>query len=196
MQLLVSLALTIAPLPVAADPSPSVPELIAKVKELRLKEAEARKAREVAEAELKAEAKRQQDELDKLFGPTPDPKPNPPKPPEPVDPLRAKLRAAFDADPAQLDIRRNSAKDLAELYRQASKLSADASVETSGDLLKRVRDASATLVGADALRECRRVVAQELGALLPTDEPLTDGQRKAVAELFGRLAVVLESFGG
>jgi len=175
----------------AADPVVSVPDLIAKVKDLRAKEAEAKKAREMAEAELRAEAKRLQDELDTLFGPGP--KPPDPKPPEPpADALKAKIRAAFDSDVAQLDIKRKNALDLAELYRQASKLSADAEVATSGALLQRVRDAAMTLVGNEALREVRKVVGAELGLLLPTDDTLTDAQRKAVGGLFAKLAGVLE----
>lgn len=173
---------------------PTIDQLIERIVELRKQQAELAKQEAQAQADLKRALKELQDKLDKLNLP-PAPKPPDPKP-EPVDPLKAKLRAAFDADPAQLDVRRNSAKDLAELYRQAAKLATDATVETSGDLLKRVKDASAALVGADALRECRKVVAQELGAVLPTDEPLTDAQRKAVADLFGRLAVILDSFGG
>lgn len=122
----------------------------------------------------------------------------PPKPPEPppTDPLAAKLKLVFDADPAALATRREQAKDLAALYRQAAKLAEDESVATSGALLQRVKDASATLVGPTALREVRRVVAQELAAVLPTDDVLSAEQRRATAALFLRLAAILDALGG
>lgn len=188
--------LTAGALTAAADDAPpSIDQLIERITDLRAKQAALKKQEDTAASELKAELKKQQDRLDKLNLPDV-PKPVPPKPPEPVDPLAAKLKAAYDADGAQLEKRRESAKDLAELYRQAAVLCADENVATSGDLLKRVKDASATLVGADALRECRRVVATELGALLPTDDALTAGQRTGTAALFRKLATILDSLGG
>ena len=187
--------LTAGALTAADETSPSIDQLIERITDLRAKQAALKKQEDTAAVELKAELKKQQDRLDKLNLPDV-PKPVPPKPPEPVDPLAKKLKAAYDADPAQLEKRRESAKDLAELYRQAAVLAADEGVATSGDLLKRVKDASATLVGVDALRECRRVVAMELGALLPTDDALTGEQRAGVAALFKKLAVILDSLGG
>jgi hypothetical protein len=123
--------------------------------------------------------------------------PDPPKPPDPpAGPLAAKLKQAFDADPAQLDRKREQAKDLAALYRQAGKLAQDQTVATSGALLEQVKKAAGVLVGADALKECRKAVNRELGELLPTDDALTDGQRVAVAALFGKLAAILDALGG
>lgn len=198
MRLLFALALfaALAPLGTTAraqEPAkPGIEQLVQRITELRKQQADLKKQEDAAALELKAELKRLHDLLDAL---NIDPKPPvPPKPPEPADPLRAKLKSAFDADPAQLDARRSHAKDLAALYRQAAKLCADESVATSGDLLARVKTAAASLVGADALRECRKVVGAELGALLPTDDALTDAQRKAVAALFARLADVLDTF--
>lgn len=133
-----------------------------------------------------------------LAGPSPkpdDPKPKPPEP-KPIDPLAAKLKAAFDADPVRLDKRRNQALDLAALYREAAKLAQSADVDTAGDLLQRVKAAAGSLVGADALKGVRQVVAGELGALFPADGPLSDEQRKKAAELFGKLAAILDSLGG
>lgn len=131
-------------------------------------------------------------------GPGPGPGPGPKPPDPPVDALVLKLRAAFAADPADIDKRRNSAKDLAELYRQAAVLAADPAVGTSGALLEQVSKAAAALLkdppapGRKHLADVRKVVGAELGALLPTDDVLTDAQRKAVAELFAKLAVALE----
>ena len=122
-------------------------------------------------------------------GPAPGPDPPPTPPP---DSLRTRLKAVFDADPAPLDQKREHAKDLAALYRAAAKLTEDAAVPTSGELLRRVRDAAGLLVGTDALREVRRAVGSELAALLPTDAPLTDSHRTSAAALFRKLAAILE----
>jgi hypothetical protein len=118
--------------------------------------------------------------------------PKPPQPKPPGDPLRAKLKAAFDADPAPVERKREQAKDLAALYRAAAKLAEDSAIPTSGELLRRVRDAGGNLVGSDALKEVRRVVGHELSALLPTDAPLSDSQRTSAAALFRKLAAILE----
>lgn len=120
-----------------------------------------------------------------------------PKPPEPkLDPLKARLKAAYDADPAEPAKKQGQAKDLAELYRQAAALALRDDVASSGELLRRVRDAAGTLVGADALKSVRTEVAAELKAVLPADAALADEQRKAVADLFRKLAAVLDSLGG
>lgn len=200
MRLLFALALSLAPLSVpvavAQEPArPSIEQLAQRITELRKQQADLKKQEDAAALELKAELKRLHDLLDALNLPdVRPPKPPEPKPPEPADALKTKLKAAFDADPAQLDARRGHAKDLAALYRQAAKLCADESVTTSGDLLARVKAAASSLVGADALRECRKVVGTELGALLPTDDALTEAQRKTVAALFGKLAAILDTF--
>ena len=175
----------------AQEPSPSIDQLIAKIADLRKQQAELRKQEEGAAADLKLRLKELQDRLDQLglFGP---PKPPDPKPPEPVDRLRAKLKAAFDGDGAALEFKREQAKDLAALYRQAAALAADVTVATSGDLLKRVRDAGSSLIGPDALKDVRRAAGAELAAALPTDAPLSDAQRDQAAKLFVRLATTLE----
>jgi len=173
-------------------PRPSVDALVEQVSGIRAKRAELDKQEQVALAALKAELKRQSDLIDKLGGVGPAPKPPDPKPPEPVDRLRAKLKAAFDGDGAALEFKREQAKDLAALYRQAAALAADVTVATSGDLLKRVRDAGGALIGPDALKDVRRAAGAELAAVLPTDAPLSDAQRDQAAKLFVRLAVTLE----
>ena len=81
---------------------------------------------------------------------------------------------------------------MAALYRQAATLAADATVATSGELLKRVRDAGGSLIGPDALKDVRRAAGAELAAVLPTDAPLSDAQRDQAAKLFVRLATTLE----
>lgn len=117
------------------------------------------------------------------------PPPKPPDPPPP-DPLRAKLRAAFDDDAGDPAKKEAARKDLAELYRQAAMLSADNTVGTTGELFDRVRRAAQTLA-ADALPGVRKAVAGELAAEFPADEPLTPDRRKAAAALFSKLSDAL-----
>ena len=173
-------------------PRPTVDALVEQVAGIRAKRADLDKQEAAALAALKAELKRQSDLIDKLGGVGPAPKPPDPKPPEPADPLRAKLKAAFDGDGAAPEVKREQAKDLAALYRQAATLAADVTVATSGELLKRVRDAGGSLIGPDALKDVRRAAGAELAAVLPTDAPLSDSQREAAAKLFARLATTLE----
>ncbi len=117
-----------------------------------------------------------------------------PGPEPPADPLRAKLKVAFDADSAPPAQKREQARDLASLYREAAKLAEDSTVATSGELLRRVRDAAGMLVGPDALKDARRVVGGELAALLPTDALLSGAQRTITATLFRGLADIFDSF--
>lgn len=185
----------------AADEQPVQPvapltidQRITQILDLRAKQSDLKKQEDTATAELKAELKRQQDLLDKLLLPDVKPPvpPVPPKPPEPVDPLRSKLKTAFDEDSTPLAQRRERAKDLAALYRQAAKLASDPAVTTSGELLRKVREAAGTLVGADALKEVRRVAGMELAGILPTDAALTAAQREQAEQVFKRLAEILE----
>ena len=185
--------LLVLALPVAAPAAdPDLNALTAKWREAQRAVEEAKRAEATAKAALQAA-------VEAVLGGGVVPKPPDPKPPEPkppTDPLAQKLGAAFDADPAAAGAKREQAKDLAALYRQAAKLCADEGVGTSGELLKRVKDAAGTLVGPAALKEVRRVVGQELAAVLPTDDALTAEQRAAAAALFGKLATILDSLGG
>lgn len=115
----------------------------------------------------------------------------PPAPPVP-NPLRDRLRAAFDKDGEPDKLERS--KDLAALYRQAALLAESDAVPTSGELLRRIREASSTLIGADRLVNLRRQVALELAGVLAEDAPLNAQQRKDLAELFRAMASVLEGF--
>jgi hypothetical protein len=178
-------------------PAPTLDQLIQAVKDvrkqradLRAKDADLAKQEAAAVAALKAAIQDLRDLLD-IIDPKP---PTPPAPPQPpADPLAAKLKAAFDGDSSAQ--KKEQAKDLAALYRQAAKLANDAGVATAGDLLGRVKAASATLVGADALKAVRNAVGGELAAILPTDDPLTDAQRASAAALFAKLATILDTLG-
>lgn len=188
-----ALALLLPPVPSA--PAPSVDDLIERVESLDKQRVEIERQKAQALAELDARLRELLDRRNRLNGP-PAPKPPEPVPPKPTDPLAAKLKVAFDADGAALELKREHAEDLAALYRAAAKLAEDPATTTSGELLRRVKEASGALVGADALKDVRRVVAGELGELLPTDGTLDAAQRKAAAALFTRLAAVLDTLGG
>jgi hypothetical protein len=116
--------------------------------------------------------------------------PPPPPPPPPIpDPLRQSVRDALAVDKAKPD----DVLLLAALYREAAKLSVSAEVPSSRELLRRVREAGASLL-PDVLVSVRRVVASELANALgkSNDEPLTEAERKRSAELFAKLAGILE----
>lgn len=116
-----------------------------------------------------------------------------PLPPGP-NPLRDRLRAAFDKDALTDPTARDEAKDLAALYRQAALLAESPDVPTSGELLRRVREAASVLIGKDALPTLRKAVALELATVLTDDAPLTADQRRDLAKLFRDIAAVLEGF--
>ena len=117
-----------------------------------------------------------------------------PGPTPPADPLTAKIKAAFDAETADASTRRKQSQDLAELYRQiGAKVCPDPAIVSPTDLLDRARKAAATMIGTDALPGVRRAVASELAVILPTaDGTLTADQRTALAELFKKLAAILD----
>jgi hypothetical protein len=115
----------------------------------------------------------------------------PPVPPLP-NPLRERLKAAYDTDKDADKAER--ARDLAALYRQAATLAESNEVPTSGELLRRIRDAGTVLIGPDKLVNLRKQVAVELAVILSEDAPLTDQQRKDLATLFRSMAVALEGF--
>lgn len=128
-----------------------------------------------------------------------------PKPPD-MDPLKDRVKAAFDADPVQLDKRRQQAKDLAALYRQLAKTAADATITSAGDLIATAQKSAKEMVDiverdkSGAIVKVTRVlvgirdevVSKELGLIFPEDAPLTDTQRTSAADLFTRLAKILD----
>lgn len=201
--LLCALALLRPPHAPAQEPpkppaSGGIDATIDRIAELRRQRAELDKQEQAAVGELKVQLKSLNDRLDRLgvLGPPPKPpEPAPPKP-DPPDPLRAKLKAAFDADPAPASDRRAQALDLAALYRAAAALARDEACATSGELLGRVTEAAGRLLadppGGRKLAAVRKAAAAELAAVLPTDAPLAPGSRAAAAALFERLAAALD----
>lgn len=183
----------------ATDPAPSVDSLIERIAELRRQRADLDKREAELVAALKAELKRLQELADKLGLNLPLPKPpEPPVPVPPVDPLRAKVLDAVKASAGTDAEKRKQCLDLAALYRAAGELTAKGGRFADADsLLKGLREAAASMIGADALTDVRRVVAGELAAVLPTvaDAALTDAHRAAAAKVFERLAGILEEAG-
>lgn len=121
--------------------------------------------------------------------------PTPPKPipPDPTDPLKARIKAAIEADAANPTAKAKAVKDLALLYDQlAKKVCPDESIATAGELLERARETAKLLIGADSLLGVRKVVAEELAVILTADVALTQEQRDSVAALFTKLAAILE----
>jgi len=127
-------------------------------------------------------------------------KPRPPGPPKPVptppqpsdDPLIRTLRPLYDAD-------RNPAKAeqiiaLIALYREAVRFAEIAELRTTAELAARLKTAAGVLLPPDALPTLRRAIGDEIGKGLGTDaeKPLTPEVRRQAAELFGRIATVLE----
>lgn len=149
------------------------------------------------EAETVGELRRRADALGKKLadlgvhppiGPAPNPKPPPPKP-DPADPLTALFQAAYDRD-AGLDKKERLA-DLAELYRQAVDLAKDGKVVTTAELVQRIQ-AAAKALKVTGLVEVRKLVAAEIAAVFPEDEPLTEAKRSAAAVLFAKIHTVLK----
>lgn len=177
--------------PVFGQQPVSIDSTIERIADLRAKQADLKKQEDAAVADLKAQLKALNEKIEKL-GLLDGPQPKP-VPPVPVDPLKAKLKAAFDASAGTSAEKTEHAKDLAALYREASKLVADPALVTAATLRQKLKDASAVLIGPDALKEVRQAVALVLASVLPTtDSDLTDDQRTAAAALFVRLAGLLE----
>lgn len=178
-----------------APPGPTIEQTVERIADLNAKAAEIAKLRATEAATLKKQLADLAAKIDRLnlddAGPAP--KPPEPKPNPPGDPLRAKLKAALDASAGTPAEKFEQARDLAALYRAAAKLCADPTLATAGQLRARLAEASAALIGPDALKEVRRAVAGELAAVLPTtDADLSGEQREAAAKLFRTLAAHLE----
>ena len=121
-----------------------------------------------------------------------------PKPP--VDPLAARLKAAYDADGERDIIKRQShAKDLAAVYKIVAKAASDPAFMTAKDFVAFAKKSAVEMVdagqpdGVRALSKVRDEVSKELGAIFPSDIPLTDANRTQVADLFKKLATILEA---
>lgn len=127
-------------------------------------------------------------------GPTP-PGPTPPGPIPPIPPpddLTRELKQLYDADTTSN--KQKVGKQLATLYQFGVQAAADKAYATSGELdvalYKRAKDSVEN--GLDTLRQR---VADKCKAVLGGSDPklvLTDDKRKALVDLFGRLAKAME----
>ena len=125
--------------------------------------------------------------------------PMPPGPLPPVDLLADRLKAAYDADPEKILLKRQShAKDLASVYRLVARSAGDPTFSTAGEFIAFARKSAAEMVdtakGPRCLSGVRDEVSRELGAIFPADGPLSDDQRKRSAAMFLHLATILEAF--
>lgn len=126
-------------------------------------------------------------------GPKPPDPPGPMPPnPNPDSPLAKKVREAFAAEAGDAAAKKAAAGKLAALYAIAAEQAGNPEVPTSGELLRRVKEASGLLVKPDELVKVRTLVAEELATLFPEDAPLTPEQRAKAKALFGELAGVME----
>lgn len=119
------------------------------------------------------------------------PQPKPPNPgPAPVNPYRAALKLAYDADPGdaagKLDVRTK----LVELYSLGATMASDPAVTTTDVLRERLRRAGSTLAG-DQLVGTRTAIAGLLAPVLPLGQPLDVDRRRAAAELFRSISEAL-----
>jgi hypothetical protein len=191
------LALGLITATAAAQQPASIDAKIAKLIELRKQKADNQKAEAALVADIRGWLKDFTDKLADLGitpGPTP---PVPPAPPKP-DELRDKLAAAFKADKGTKD----EAKKLASIYSEAAKLvlkksAKGYSIGSSRQLIDAIRDVTndGDWIGPDALPATRSFIASLWVPIFgeePSDAALTEAQRTAAADLFARVAQVLE----
>jgi len=127
-------------------------------------------------------------------GPVPPLPPHPPTPPAPpADPLLAKLLASFLDDLLPAGLKKIQVKSLVAVYEAAAQLAADPTIQTTGDLLKRIKTVSDVTVAPGSLVTLRRLLSAELQASLGDDPAakLTPEQRERAIQLFLRVARLL-----
>lgn len=111
--------------------------------------------------------------------------------PKTPDELRQRIAAALAKDKAS----KADVVQLAGIFREAVAVANDATVPSTKELLRRVREVSAKLLGTEALPNVRAAAAEEVLAALgmSNDDAITDAQRKRAAALYARLAEALEA---
>lgn len=127
-------------------------------------------------------------------GTPPAPLPPGPTPPGPVvppaDPFTARVKAAYDADPAEAVTKKGQAQLLQVLYAEAVKLAAKPEYATGAQLVEEVRGAAQHL-NVTGLTGVRTLVAEELGRAADVAAPLTADSRAAIAGVYKRAAAGL-----
>lgn len=180
----------------AQDEKPSVDDQLTKLAAVKKQKADLLK--QVAELdktaaalvlEIQDQLRQLGRRLEEINGTPLPPGPTPPGPVNPpADPLKARIRAAYDADPGSPADKRQWAIELSGYYSAAveSKLADDRTITTAGQLIERIR--KTTTLDRTKLTGARTVAAQEIAAVLGTiDTPLDDAKRKAVTTLFQRI---------
>jgi hypothetical protein len=195
--LVLAALLCLAPAAAAQPPkAKSIDDMIAELVELRKRRADDAKADAALVAAITAQLKKYQDLMAELGVLPPGPGPKPPAP----DELREKLAAAFKADRGT----KEQAKLLASIWSEAAKLvlkknaAGEWAVASSAKLIEAVREVSndKDWLGPDALALTRALIAELWVPIFgpePSDRPLTEAQRAAAADLFGRVAAALEA---
>lgn len=169
---------------------PTVDEMLGTLAGVVKQQAELAKQRADLAKAIGDKLKELQAKFDEINGKKPDP-----VPPPVVDPLTKKVTDAFAADAGQTDAKRADAMKLAALYSVAveQKLHEDKTLATVKQLIERIRSAGETLAN-DRLLGVRKVIAEELSAILKSpDAALDDSRRKAAGELFVRIEAALEA---
>jgi hypothetical protein len=123
--------------------------------------------------------------------------PKPPEPPPtPVDPLVKQLQAAYLLDPATSDAKDAQKKALVGLY-EAMALHVHSKdkdggflVKTAGDLKLDLENTARALLAPGVLVECRKVIAAEVAAVLPSNltATLDDATRARAVTAFSKIA--------
>lgn len=118
-------------------------------------------------------------------------KPVPPDvPPAPVDPLYARLQAAYTADAASTKVAQLA--QLAALYDAGiDLLNGDTPPATTSELIGRLHDAAVNLK-VSGLEEIRRIIAAELKAKLPAGRALTGELLTTATATFSRIRDALQ----
>lgn len=123
--------------------------------------------------------------------------------PPPADPMLAKIKAAWDADTLQLDLRRKGAESLVAVYTQAAKVIEDPAIASIGQHSAQVKAVADQLfkddgLALDALAGVRKVLADELKASFPAGPPasLTPDIRKLIDSIYARAARALKTASG
>lgn len=176
----------------AADPAPSLNDLIAKLDAAKKTAADQTKA----VADIEKQIRDQFAAIRKLLADRGLADAEPPEvapKPKVVDPLIQKLRDAYAADKgtrAQLD-------ELVAVYSAATGYARKAA--STKDLQDNVRDVATEFLkdfGPDTLRALRSVVAAEMIAKIgqPSTDPIGADQRKAAVTLFANLVAILDGF--
>lgn len=198
MRQVLFLTAALALVPACAPAADPIDEDLAKLADVRAKQADLKKVEDTLVEKLRKQHQANHEKLVAAGVIAPGPPPPAPEP-KPVDVLKQKIAAAFERDGKPVA----AAHQLAALYRLAAGLAAKPEILSTAMLKARVSEAAAELMkefppdekGALPLKAVRQAVSEEwLSAVGKVDdEPITDAERAAAAKLFGRLADILEA---